>query len=447
MFFLITIDHHQCQHKWEIKQQEKTKNTTCPTKLSTTIPPRFININFPSNNPYLPPIPVLPIKHGVPGGTGALLWVSSKRFIQSISHLFFLMTVSFLIPTLDLDYCLEQLLEHKPPRILPEETIQQLCHQLKTELLSVPNIMTLQSPCTLVGDIHGQYHDLLEIFQIGGAPPTTNYVFLGDYVDRGYYSVETISLLIALKLRYPNRVFLIRGNHESRTITTNYGFYTEVLNKYNGSLKVWNYITDLFDFLPLGATIDGKIFATHGGLSPSCQQLDQIRAIDRFKEVPHDGIMADLVWSDPDPEIMDFKLSPRGAGYLFGYDVMRKFCHDNDLDQLVRAHQLCNEGYVSYWQGMCLTIWSAPNYCYRCGNRASVLEIAHSNYDSKNPGKNAQGVFPGQYCNVFEASPENDQDTSEGKSVNGINSGGVTKDVFSAYFNGRAQLRQIEYFL
>lgn len=355
------------------------------------------------------------------------------------------MTVSFSIPTLDLDYCLEQLLEHKPPRILPEDTIQQLCHQLKTQLLSVPNIMTLQSPCTVVGDIHGQFHDLLEIFQIGGAPPTTNYVFLGDYVDRGYYSVETISLLIALKLRYPSRVFLIRGNHESRTITTNYGFYSEVLNKYNGSLKVWNYITDLFDYLPLGATIDGKIFATHGGLSPSCQQLDQIRAIDRFKEVPHDGIMADLVWSDPDPEILDFKLSPRGAGYLFGYDVMRKFCHDNNLDQLVRAHQLCNEGYVSYWQGMCLTIWSAPNYCYRCGNRASVLEIAHSRYSTKS--KNSQGVFPGQYCNVFEASPENNQDTSEGKGVNGINSNGPVKDVFSAYFEGRPQTRQIEYFL
>lgn len=354
------------------------------------------------------------------------------------------MTVTFSAPTGDLNYCLEQLLDQKPPRILPENIVQQLCHQLKSQLLNVPNIMKLQSPCTLVGDIHGQYHDLLEIFKIGGAPPNTNYVFLGDYVDRGYYSVETISLLIVLKLRYPERIFLIRGNHESRTITTNYGFYTEVLTKYNGSLKVWNYITDLFDYLPLGATIDNKIFATHGGLSPSCQQLDQIRAIDRFKEVPHDGIMADLVWSDPDPEILDFKLSPRGAGYLFGHDVMKKFCHDNNLVQLIRAHQLCNEGYVSYWNGMCLTIWSAPNYCYRCGNKASVLEISHSSYETK--AKIGQGVLSGQYCNVFEASPENTQDTNEGKSVNGISVG--NKNLFSSYFENRpSQARQVEYFL
>ncbi|KAK6459299.1 serine/threonine protein phosphatase type 2A [Scheffersomyces xylosifermentans] len=389
------------------------------------------------------------------------------------------MTVPFRIPTTDLDYCLEQLLEHKPPKILPPETIQQLCHTLKTQLLAVPNIMHLQSPIAVVGDIHGQYHDLLEIFQIGGAPPSTNYLFLGDYVDRGYYSVETISLLITLKLRFPERVFLIRGNHESRTITTNYGFYSEVLNKYNGSADVWSYITDLFDYLPLGATIDGKIFAAHGGLSPSCQQLDQIRALDRFREIPHDGIMADLVWSDPDTEIMDFKLSPRGAGYLFGLDVINKFCHDNNLVQMIRAHQLCNEGYTSYWNGKCLTVWSAPNYCYRCGNKASVLEILHSNYDNKGHSSKSiddsddneandmtyedyedrfdsskiclrQGVLPGQFFNIFEASPENDEDTLKGKSVNGINSEedfASNGDFFSSFFREKSRKQHVEYFL
>lgn len=351
------------------------------------------------------------------------------------------MTVSFAVPTSDLDYCLEQLLDHKPPRLLPEDTVHQLCHLLKTELLSAPNIISLATPCTVVGDIHGQYHDLLEIFRIGGAPPTTNYVFLGDYVDRGYYSVETITLLVALKLRYPNRVALIRGNHESRTITTNYGFYTEVLNKYNGSLKVWNYFTDLFDYLPLGATIDGTIFATHGGLSPSCQRLDQVRVLDRFKEIPHDGVMADLVWSDPDPEISDFKLSPRGAGYLFGRDVMDKFCHDNNLVQLLRAHQLCNDGYVSYWKGKCLTIWSAPNYCYRCGNLASVLEISHANYTLAQ--RKSDIFLPGQYCNVFDASPENVEDTHEGRSVNGISG---TTDILSASMHYRPACH-VEYFL
>ncbi|KAI3405504.2 PPG1 [Candida oxycetoniae] len=397
------------------------------------------------------------------------------------------MTVPFSIPTSDLDYCLEQLLEHKPPKILPPETIHQLCHILKTQLLAVPNIMSLQSPISVVGDIHGQYHDLLEIFRIGGSPPNTNYLFLGDYVDRGYYSVETISLLLVLKIRYPNRISLIRGNHESRTITTNYGFYTEVLNKYNGSSDVWANITDLFDYLPLGATIDGTIFACHGGLSPSCQQLDQIRAIDRFREIPHDGIMADLVWSDPDVEIVDFKLSPRGAGYLFGSDIMNKFCNDNNLVQMIRAHQLCNEGYTSYWKGKCLTVWSAPNYCYRCGNKASVLEILHSNYTGKaetsirsegevevdgmsesttslydqhnfrfdkQKSQVDQGVLPGQFFNIFEASKENDEDTINGKSVNGMNSSdggelksGKNNDFFAAYFLERPRRQHVEYFL
>ncbi|KAL6450306.1 PPG1 Serine/threonine-protein phosphatase PP2A-like PPG1 [Candida maltosa Xu316] len=382
------------------------------------------------------------------------------------------MTVPFKIPISDLDYCLEQLLSHKPPKILPPETVQQLCHTLKTQLLTVPNIISISSPISVVGDIHGQFHDLLEIFQIGGSPPETNYLFLGDYVDRGYYSVETISLLLVLKLRYPERVFLIRGNHESRTITTNYGFYTEVLNKYQGSADVWTYITDLFDYLPLGATIDGKIFACHGGLSPSCQQLDQIRAVDRFREIPHDGIMADLVWSDPDIAISDFKLSPRGAGYLFGNDVIDKFCNDNNLVQMIRAHQLCNEGYTSYWKGKCLTVWSAPNYCYRCGNKASVLEILHSNYESKNNDSDdndddnddhdsfksklhkQQGVLPGQFFNIFEASKENDEDTIEGKSVNGVNfddgitvSNGTNGDFFAAFFQERPKRQHVEYFL
>ncbi|OBA21430.1 Metallo-dependent phosphatase [Metschnikowia bicuspidata var. bicuspidata NRRL YB-4993] len=349
------------------------------------------------------------------------------------------MTHAFAGPSTDLDYCLEQLLERRPPRLLPEETVHALCQQLKSQLLGAPNILLLRLPCTVVGDIHGQYHDLLEVFRIGGAPPSTNFVFLGDYVDRGYYSVETMTLLVALKLRYPER---------SRTITTNYGFYTEILHKYGGSLKVWHHFTELFDFLPLGATIDGRIFATHGGLLPLCQQLDQIRVVDRFKEIPHDGIMADLVWLDPDPDIADFQLLPRGAGYLFGREVVTKFCHDNGLVQLVRAHQLCHEGFISYWQGKCLTIWSAPNYCYRCGNLASVLEISHSSYESRAAGLGPGPAFlPGQFCNVFDASPENAQDTLEGRGVNGVQAPAGPDDVFRAYFDGRSRARQVEYFL
>lgn len=352
------------------------------------------------------------------------------------------MTIPYRIPISQLDHCLEQLLEHNPPQLLPPETIQLLCHALKTELLGVPNIMLVQTPVAVVGDIHGQYHDLLEIFRILGPPPNTNYLFLGDYVDRGYYLVETISLLIVLKLRYPERVFLIRGNHELRTITTNYGFYTEVLNKYLGDAQVWIDITDLFDYLPLAATVDGRLLAVHGGLLPLCQQLDQIRALDRFKEIPHDGVMADLVWLDPDTEIMDFKLLPRGAGYLFGLDVINKFTRENNLGQVIRAHQLCNEGYTLYWKGKCVTVWLAPNYCYRCGNKASVLEIFHSNYDGTALEPRAHGRYvealPGQYFNIFDALPENDEDTVNGKLVNGLE-----EEEFGDFY----KKKHIEYFL
>ncbi|KAH1170969.1 hypothetical protein KIL84_006587 [Mauremys mutica] len=232
----------------------------------------------------------------------------------------------------------------------------------------------LTSPCPQVcGDIHGQFYDLKELFRVGGDVPETNYLFMGDFVDRGFYSVETFLLLLALKVRYPDRITLIRGNHESRQITQVYGFYDECLRKY-GSVTVWRYCTEIFDYLSLSAIIDGKIFCVHGGLSPSIQTLDQIRTIDRKQEVPHDGPMCDLLWSDPE-DTTGWGVSPRGAGYLFGSDVVAQFNASNDIDMICRAHQLVMEGYKWHFNETVLTVWSAPNYCYRCGNVAAILEL------------------------------------------------------------------------
>ncbi len=165
----------------------------------------------------------------------------------------------------------------------------------------------------------------------------------GDYVDRGYYSVETVTLLVALKIRYPQRITILRGNHESRQITQVYGFYDECLRKY-GNANVWKFFTDLFDFLPLTALIDNQIFCLHGGLSPSIDTLDNIRALDRIQEVPHEGPMCDLLWSDPDDRC-GWGISPRGAGYTFGQDISEAFNHNNGLTLVARAHQLVMEGY------------------------------------------------------------------------------------------------------
>mgnify|MGYP006414695293 FL=1 len=213
----------------------------------------------------------------------------------------------------------------------------------------------------------------MELFKVGGDCPETNYLFLGDFVDRGFYSVETFLLLLALKVRYPDRITLIRGNHESRQITQVYGFYDECLRKY-GSVNVWRYCTEIFDYLSLSAIIEEKIFCVHGGLSPSLNTLDQIRVIDRKQEVPHDGAMCDLMWSDPE-EMKGWGLSPRGAGYLFGGDVVQQFNQTNKIDMICRAHQLVMEGYKYMFSETLVTVWSAPNYCYRCGNVAAILEV------------------------------------------------------------------------
>jgi serine/threonine-protein phosphatase 4 catalytic subunit len=159
---------------------------------------------------------------------------------------------------------------------------------------------------------------------------------MGDFVDRGFYSVETFLLLLALKVRYPERITLIRGNHESRQITQVYGFYDECLRKY-GSVNVWRYCTEIFDYLALAAIIDTRIFCVHGGLSPSISSLDEIRQIDRKQEVPHDGAMCDLMWSDPD-DIPGWMVSPRGAGYLFGGEIVEKFNRENRIELIARAH-------------------------------------------------------------------------------------------------------------
>ncbi len=196
-------------------------------------------------------------------------------------------------------------------------------------------------PPQVCGDIHGQFYDLLELFKVGGECPDTNYLFLGDFVDRGYYSVETFLLLLALKVRYPDRITLIRGNHESRQITQVYGFYDECLRKY-GSVNVWRYCTDVFDYLSLSAVVEDRLFCVHGGLSPNINTLDQIRVIDRKQEVPHEGPMCDLMWSDPE-EIDGWGISPRGAGYLFGADIVNRFNRVNGLTTVARAHQLVME--------------------------------------------------------------------------------------------------------
>ena len=162
--------------------------------------------------------------------------------------------------------------------------VKKLCEIAKGYLLEESNVQPISSPVTICGDIHGQFYDLLEIFRIGGEVSKTNYIFMGDYVDRGYYSVETFTYLLLLKVKFPNRVTLLRGNHESREISRLGGFYDECQKKY-GNENVWRYFNQVFDYLTLCALVDGKVLCVHGGLSPNLKTLDQIRTIDRSQEI------------------------------------------------------------------------------------------------------------------------------------------------------------------
>ncbi|KAJ5069603.1 serine/threonine-protein phosphatase pp2a-related [Anaeramoeba ignava] len=258
-------------------------------------------------------------------------------------------------------------------QLIPENAVKQICDLARDIFIEEANVIPIEPPVTICGDVHGQFYDLKELFSIGGQCPYTNYLFMGDFVDRGYFSVETFLLLLALKVRYPKRITLIRGNHESRQITQVYGFYDECLKKYGG-INVWRYCTEVFDYIALGAMIGNRYFCVHGGLSPSIETIDEIRNIDRKQEVPHDGPMCDLLWSDP--EIVDgWGSSPRGAGFTFGGDIVHDFCRKNNIDMIARAHQLIMEGYSYMFEKSLVTVWSAPNYCYRCGNQAAILEI------------------------------------------------------------------------
>lgn len=260
-------------------------------------------------------------------------------------------------------------------KIIDKDAIKILTMKVQDLLIQEKNVCRLHSPIAVVGDIHGQFHDLLELFKITGRPPWTSFLFLGDFVDRGQHSVEVITLLCLLKLKYPSRIFMIRGNHETRTTNIQYGFSVECQEKF-GDTQAWQYFNNLFDYLPMAATIDDKIFAVHGGLSPQIETLQEIEDINRFQEMQPEGPFVDLMWSDPGEEgFKGFVASTRNAGYVFGKDMVDRFLKVNGLEKILRAHQLCQKGYAESFDGTFITVWSAPNYCYRFKNKASALEI------------------------------------------------------------------------
>ena len=280
-----------------------------------------------------------------------------------------------------IDGIIQKLLEvkgSKPGKLvnLSDTEVKVLCDLSREIFISQPILLELEAPIKICGDIHGQYYDLLRLFEYGGFPPEANYLFLGDYVDRGRQSLETICLLLAYKIKYPENFFLLRGNHESSTINRIYGFYDECKRRY--SLKVWKMFSDVFNCLPIAALIDDKILCMHGGLSPELLSIEQINKINRPTDVPDSGLLCDLLWSDPDRDVKDWEDNERGVSYVFGADVLNKFVAKNDIDLVCRAHQVVEDGYEFFGKKQLVTIFSAPNYCGEFDNSGAMMTVDES---------------------------------------------------------------------
>lgn len=272
---------------------------------------------------------------------------------------------------MDVDQFISDVLAHKE---IDEGDFTCILRLAEEILFEEGTFLNISLPITICGDIHGQFYDLIHLFSVGGDPSSTRYLFLGDFVDRGNYSLETFALLISYKVKYPHSFFMLRGNHESRSINSMYGFYDEVIQRF-GHTGLWKLCNDIFDMLPIAALVSNTIYCVHGGLSPEIRLIDQLAMINRRRDIPPSGPVSDICWSDPE-DIMYWGKNARGAGYLYGKQPTKEFLHNNDLTLMVRAHQLMNDGYKYHFGDKYLaTVWSAPNYMYRAGNIASILRI------------------------------------------------------------------------
>ncbi|AGO12466.1 AaceriAER118Cp [[Ashbya] aceris (nom. inval.)] len=285
----------------------------------------------------------------------------------------------------------EFLREHfrKEGRLSEEQAVRIL--EMATDILSrEPNLLEVSAPITICGDLHGQYYDLLKLFEVGGDPKTTPYLFLGDYVDRGSFSFECLLYLYSLKINYPDHFWMLRGNHECKHLTSYFTFKTECLHKYN--LRIYDLCCHSFNALPLAAVMNGQYFCVHGGISPELKTVEDVNRINRFREIPSRGLMCDLLWADPsetydedadDPSTLAYTPNIiRGCSFAFSYKASCEFLQRTGLLSIIRAHEAQDQGYRMYKNTKnlgfpsLLTLFSAPNYLDTYKNKAAVLKYS-----------------------------------------------------------------------
>ncbi|CDS36950.1 protein phosphatase 1 catalytic subunit [Echinococcus multilocularis] len=358
------------------------KMTGCCLDISVPNGPREPNVRVEGANLFLPPLP---------------LKCSLKLSVQSRK--------STLRPSaFNLDEFVEALATSKDRGVknvnLKEQDMITLCQMTKHVVMSQSVLLELEGPLKVCGDTHGQFRDVLRLFDLCGKPDTTNFLFLGDYVDRGKQSLEVICLLFGYKVKYPTTFFLLRGNHECQAITRIYGFFDECKRRFN--VKLWRHFLDVFNCLPVAAVIENQIFCCHGGISPeflkpeytNLEDLKQrIRAIPRPTDVPEEGVVCDLLWADPlNPDMLDpdadelppiftetgFGPNERGVSYVFSPDVVDRFLSRFGLDLMVRAHQVVEDGYEFFANRSFVTIFSAPNYCGEFDNAGGIFCLSRN---------------------------------------------------------------------
>jgi serine/threonine-protein phosphatase 2B catalytic subunit len=294
---------------------------------------------------------------------------------------------------------------------MTEAEIKWLCNTSKEIFLAQPILLELTTPIKICGDVHGQYYDLLRLFEYGGYPPESNYLFLGDYVDRGSFSIEIVLLLMALKINFKNTIVMLRGNHECRQMTTNFNFKKECEVKYDA--EIYNLFMETFDCLPLSCSINEKFISLHGGLSPDLKKIEDISIISRFKEPPKNGLMCDILWSDPIEKDEDAKNvlympnSARNCSYIFGAKATKTFLEKNKFLSIVRAHETQLEGFKMHkWNKdidfpSVITIFSAPNYCDVYGNKAAIIKINNNMINIEQYNYSPHPFILPDYMNIF----------------------------------------------
>lgn len=267
------------------------------------------------------------------------------------------------------------------------EQIQQLCDQAELIFQQEPTVLRLHAPIKIFGDLHGQFGDLMRLFEEYGTPSTAgdityiDYLFLGDYVDRGAHSLETMTVLLALKIEHPEHIHLIRGNHEAADINALFGFRLECMERLGEGpgIRAWNRFNSLFNWLPLAAVIEDRVLCMHGGIGRSINTIEQIEDLQRPLGMEDGGyVLMDLLWSDPtvNDGVEGVQPSPRGPGLVtFGPDRVLDFCQNNNLQMIVRAHECVMDGFERFAQGHLITLFSATNYCGTAGNAGAILVL------------------------------------------------------------------------